>query len=92
MDLATIVIKVKTALRVSTVDSSINAEISDVVDECIEDLKRSVGSLNLNDPLVLKACKCYAKAHYGFDDKSDLYAERYQSIKKELGLWSDYNA
>ena len=85
-----LVSKVKIALRVSTADSEIAAEVSDIVDECIEDLTRSGDNdIDYDDPLILSACKCYAKAYYGYDDNAtaDAWLKRYNSIKVDLGCY-----
>lgn len=85
-----IIEKVKNALRLSTTNPSIVGEVSDVVNECLEDLKRSGSPIDLDDPLMLKACKCYAKAFFGYDDKSEKYSDSYDLIKKDLATRSGY--
>lgn len=98
MTLEEIKTKVKTALRTSTTDTALVGEIGDCVDECIEDLKRAgvptltTGEINLDDPLVLKACKMFAKSEYGYDEDSDKYKACYEQIKMQLCLYSGYSA
>ncbi|MEG0165711.1 phage head-tail connector protein [Anaerorhabdus sp.] len=91
MEIDVIVTKVKDALRVSSTNEKIISEIKDCVNECLEDLKRSGISYSLEDPLILKACKCYAKANYGFENDSDKYYASYKMIKNELILYPCHN-
>lgn len=92
MNIETIVRKVKSALRISTNNEGILEEVRDVVVECIEDLKRSGAPINLDDPLILKACKCYAKAFFGYDENSTKYEESYIQIKRDLAVRSGYSS
>ncbi|MEG0165851.1 hypothetical protein [Anaerorhabdus sp.] len=85
-----IVKKVKIALRSSSKNTDILEEINDIVTECLEELKRKGIEVNLDDPLVLKACKSYAKANYGFEEDSDKYQISYESIIKDLLLSPSY--
>lgn len=85
-----IVKKVKIALRVSSLNAGINSEIQDVVNECVEELKRKGVEVNFDDPLILKACKAYAKANYGYEENSDKYQISYESIVKDLLLSTGY--
>ncbi|MFV0550512.1 MAG: hypothetical protein ACK5L6_01140 [Anaerorhabdus sp.] len=85
-----IVKKVKIALRSSSKSTDILDEIKDVVDECLEELKRKGIQVNLDDPLILKACKAYAKANYGYEENSDKYQISYESIVKDLLLSTGY--
>lgn len=87
MEIDAIAIKVKDALRVSSTNDKIVSEIKDCVNECLEDLNRSGIQYSLEDPLILKACKCYAKANYGFDNNSEKYFASYKMIKNELILY-----
>lgn len=88
-----IIAKVKTALRVSTTDTDITAEIGDLVDECLEKLNRSLDTgPNLVDPLVLKACKAYAGANYSGNtiEEREAWDKRFRVINAELGTFSGY--
>ncbi len=85
--------KVKTALRVSTTDTDIAAEIGDLVDECLEKLNRSLDiGPNIDDPLVLKACKAYAGANYSGNtiEERDAWEKRFRIINAELGTFFGY--
>ena len=82
--------KVQVSLRTNTSDAALVAEIGDTVDACLEDLKRSGaklqtdGTLDLSDPLVLSACKMYARSVYGFEADSEKYKNCYEQIKQQL--------
>lgn len=79
--------KVKVSLRVSTDNIDINGEISDLVDECLRDLQEATSyELYFENPLVLKACKAYAKANYGYDEQNEKWQQIYENIKKDFGL------
>jgi len=90
--------KVKVSLRTNTSNAALVAEIGDTVDACLEDLKRSGaklqtdGTLNLDDPLVLSACKMYARSVYGFESDSDKYKACYEQVKQQLCMYSAYSA
>ena len=91
-----IILKVKVALRSSTSDADLVAEIGDCVSECIEDLIRAGaptkldGTMNYDDPLVLKACKLYAKSEYGYDADSEKFRNCYEQVKQQLCMYSAY--
>ncbi len=84
--------KTKAALRVSTTDPDIDAEVTDLVDEAFEELRRSVHFVDRDDPLILQAVKCYAKAHYGYDEEADKWLERFETIKSKLGTMGPYGS
>jgi Asp-tRNA(Asn)/Glu-tRNA(Gln) amidotransferase A subunit family amidase len=84
--------RVKVALRTQTSDVSLISEIDDCVDETIEDLKRAGANVNLDDPLVLKACKMNAKATFGYEQESEKYRICYQQILEQLCMYSCYSA
>lgn len=96
MTIAEIKEKVKVSLRTKTADTTLIDEIGDCVDACIEDLKRSGaqlqtdGTLDLSDPLVLSACKMYARSVYGFEADSEKYKNCYEQIKQQLCMYSAY--
>lgn len=90
MERAELITKVKHALRVSTTDVDINAEVADIVDEALEELNRSVESIDQSDPLILQAVKSYAKAHYGYDEDAEKWRTRFEQIKSKLGTYSPY--
>lgn len=88
-----IITKVKNSLRVSTTDADIADEIGDLVDECLEKLTRSVGSgCDLDDPLIIKACKAYAGANYSGNtiEERDAWERRFRIINAELGSFGGY--
>lgn len=90
MDINTITEKVKNALRITTDKESIKDEINDVVTACIEDLKRSGVVINFDDPLLIQVCKIYAKAFFGYDDKSEKFKNIYFEMKKDMAVRGAY--
>lgn len=84
--------RTKAALRVSTTDEDIDIEVGDLVEEALEELRRSVHFLDPDDPLILQAVKSYAKANYGFDEDSDKWEARFESLKKKLGTYGPYGS
>lgn len=92
MEKAELITKVKHALRVSTTDEDINAEVTDLVDEALEELRRSTHPIDPDDPLILQAVKSYAKAHYGFDEDGNKWLERFEQIKSKIGTFGPYGS
>lgn len=92
-----IISRVKVALRTVSEDEELDLEVSDLVDECLHDLCRAgafvdVESIDYNDPLVLKACKLYAKQFYGYEENFERFHQAYQYCLKELCLRGGSNA
>ena len=85
MELNELVTRTKAALRVSTTDADIDAEVTDLVNEALEELHRSIHFVDNDDPLILQAVKSYAKAHYGYDKDADKWLTRFEQIKSKLG-------
>lgn len=90
MQKAEIVRRVKNSLRISSSREDIMLEVSEQVDECEEDLKRVGVVVNYDDPLFLKACKCYAKAYFGYEEKSEKFENSYKEIRRELASRGPY--
>lgn len=84
--------KTKAALRVSTTDPDIDAEVTDLVQEALEELRRSVRFIDSDDPLILQAVKSYAKAHYGYDEDAEKWQTRFEQIKSKLGTFGPYGS
>jgi len=89
MEKSDIVSRVKSALRISTDNTDIVTEIEDVVDECIELLERKGVVINYDDTLLLKACKTYAKAYYGYEENHEEYQKSFQDILLDLMLMTE---
>lgn len=92
MEKSELITRVKHALRVSTTDPDINAEVADIVDEALEELRRSTHPIDPDDPLILQAVKCYAKAHYGYDEDGDKWLTRFEQIKSKIGTYGPYGS
>lgn len=92
MEKAELITKVKHALRVSTTDEDIDAEVTDLVDEALEELRRSTHPIDPDDPLILQAVKSYAKAQYGFDEDGNKWLERFEQIKSKIGTFGPYGS
>ena len=88
-----IIAKVKNSLRVSTTDADIADEIGDLVDECLEKLNRSIEpGYDLDDPLIIKACKAYAGANYSGNtiEEREAWEKRFRVLNAELGSFGGY--
>lgn len=92
MELNELVTRTKAALRVSTTDADIDAEVTDLVNEALEELHRSIHFVDNDDPLILQAVKSYAKAHYGYDEDADKWLIRFEQIKSKLGTYGPYGS
>lgn len=88
----TIISAVTVALRTSNSNADLANEVVNLVNMCLEDLYQGVDrKISYDDPLILKACICYAKANYGYDDSADKWESRYQMLKKDLGNYGEYS-
>ena len=92
MELNELVTRTKAALRVSTTDADIDAEVTDLVNESLEELHRSIRFVDNDDPLILQAVKSYAKAHYGYDEDAEKWQTRFEQIKSKLGTYGPYGS
>lgn len=83
--------KVKEALRVSGTDQDV--EIQDLIEAAKADLKLSginESKIVDTDPLIKRAVIVYCKAHFGYDDMGERFAESYESLKRHLALSIEY--
>jgi len=83
--------KVKTDLRIS--HSSLDSDLSDVIDSCLQDLEITAGvsEPDETDPLILSAIKLYVRATYTDDtNKAAAYTQRYDAIKASISMASGY--
>lgn len=82
---------VKLSLRIKT--SSMDEEISDLIEACKADL--SISGIKIiveTDPLIKRAIVVYCKANFGLDEKdSEKYERSYIALKEHMALCSDYN-
>ena len=79
--------EVKTALRVSTDDTAINAEIDNLVSEAESDLKTTGIKCDKGsyDPLVKGAIILYCRSRFGLDNPdSEKFYQSYERLKQKL--------
>lgn len=90
--------KVKLALRAT--GTAFDAEITDLIEAAIADL-RLVGIIvtetqeeglpaEVDDPLLVRAIILYAKAESGFFDEAERYRKAYDYLKCSLSLSEEY--
>lgn len=90
---ATQLAKIKTAIPLTSDDTDLNTEITDLVQECVNDLLPAdvlTSAINLNDPMIFKAVKTYVKMHFGEPVDYDKLKVSYEVLKAQLGMSSDY--
>jgi hypothetical protein len=82
---------VKLSLRIKT--SSLDEEISDLIEACKADLRISgIKVIVEKDPLIKRAIVVYCKANFGLDEKdSEKYQRSYDLLKEHMALCSEYN-
>ena len=87
-----IVEKVKTDLRIT--HTALDGDISDTVDECVEDLH--IVGVQVTEPpdaAILAAIKLYCRSAYTDDTgKAEAYMARYNSMKATLMMAKGYRA
>jgi hypothetical protein len=87
--------KVKAALRVSTTDSSIKAEITGLIEAARRDLELAGvlpdKTISESDSLIERAVITYCKANFGLSNPDmERYYESYKMIKKHLLMSEEY--
>jgi hypothetical protein len=84
--------EIKTRLRIKN-DAFDEAEIAPLIEAAKIDIRLG-GGINIleTDPLIKQAITLYCKAHFGFSEDSEKYAEAYEHMKRAIGLCGDYNA
>lgn len=88
MDDATILGKVKLALRIVTND--FNDEIADLIKACKSDLQAGGVIVSVVDEFILQAIKTYCKANFGNPSNYDRLKASYDEQKAQLGMRSGY--
>lgn len=84
---------VKVALRVTTNEPGIIAEIQDLIDSALLDLSMAGITVLSSDALIKRAIITYCKANYGYDNKeADRFQKSYEMLKQHLSLAGDYRA
>jgi hypothetical protein len=83
---------VKAALRLTTTDTGIVAEVEDLIEAAQADLSLSgVNAEDTSDPLIKRAIVTYCKSHFGYNNPdADRFNKSYESLKAHLGLSGDY--
>jgi uncharacterized phage protein (predicted DNA packaging) len=83
---------VKKALRVSN-DALDDAEIAPLIEAAKKELAiAGVVTLDETDPMIIRYCTVYAKAHFGYDNpEADRFERIADSIKGTLSQVGDYN-
>lgn len=85
--------KVKTALRLTSVDADLNEELTDLINECLSDLipaDVAESNIDTSDPLIIRAVKVYCKMNFGQPDDYDRLKASYDEQKKQLSMDSRY--
>lgn len=83
---------VKAALRISTTDTGIVGEVTDLISAAQTDLKLS-GVLvdDTTDPLIKRAIITYCKAYFGYNNPdADRFIASYTMLKAHLSMSTDY--
>lgn len=88
MDDATILEKVKLALRIVTND--FNDEIADLIKACKSDLQAGGVIVSVVDEFILQAIKTYCRANFGNPSNYDRLKASYDEQKAQLGMRSGY--
>lgn len=92
----TLLSKVKLALRVTT--NAFDAELSQLIDACIADLRiagistETIGTEYLSEPMVVMAVTTFCKINFGKIDGAeyDRLKASYDEQKKQLGMATGY--
>lgn len=83
---------VKAAVRVTSTNAGIVAEITDLINAAEYDLKNTgINIDDLDDPLIKRAIILYCKAHFGYNNPdAQRFGENYNSLKSHLAMSVDY--
>lgn len=90
-EMAEVVVKVKTRLRITS--TAFDGEIEDLIDSALIDL--GIAGVNgesavLTNKLVLTAVSTYVKAHFGEPDEYDRLKASYDEQKAQMSMATDY--
>lgn len=80
--------KLRKRIRIST--TTLDDEISDIVDACKKDMELSGVYGEPSEPLYYQATVLYLKAYFGNNDQSEKFKEAYESLKNSMALSGDY--
>lgn len=67
-----------------------DAEVRDLVESCVLELKIAGVQGKLTDPLYRQAVKLYAKAHFGYDSDSERFLKAFQNLRDSMALSGEY--
>jgi hypothetical protein len=83
---------VKAALRISTTDTGIVGEVTDLISAAQYDLSLSgVIADDTTDPLIKRAIITYCKANFGYNNPdADRFNASYTMLKAHLSMSGDY--
>lgn len=91
MDLATILEKVKVAVRTTTTDEGLEDELTDLIQACLLDLQTAGVVIPATiDTLVLQAVKTYCRMHFGAPADYDKLKASYDEQKAQLSMRTGY--
>ncbi len=86
---AVVLLKVKTALRITT--SAFDEEIEDLIDAALLDLGiAGVSNMDLDNKLVLRAVTTYVKCNFGEPDDYDRLKRSYDEQKAQMSMATGY--
>lgn len=81
--------EIKRAVRVTA--SLADGEIKNLVSACVAEMQvAGVYIKDLQDPLGKQAITLYCKAHYGYDEKTEAFAEAFRALRDAMALSGDY--
>ena len=81
--------EVKRAVRVTA--SLVDEEIKNLVAACVAEMQiAGVYVTDLQDPLAKQAISVYCKAHYGYDEKTEDFAEAFRALRDAMALSGEY--
>ena len=83
--------KVKLSMRLTT--DAFDDELSDLISAAVQDLGIAGvdgPSVDLSDPLILRAITTYCKMHFGLPDEYDRLKASYDEQKAQLSMATGY--
>ena len=86
--MASLLAKVRLALRISTTD--FDDEITDLISASLKDLGIAGVLVNTTDTLIIRAVITYCKMNFGDAEDYDRLKASYDEQKAQLGMNSDY--
>lgn len=81
--------KVKIAVR-RTDTTAFDSELTDLIEACLVDLAIAGVTVNIADPLIVRAICTYVKVHFGETDEYEHLKASYDEQKATLQMSSKY--